>query len=369
MKTLDALHQLTGKRVLVTGHTGFKGTWLTLWLSRLKAEVLGYSIDIPTSPSMFELCETESVCDSVIGDVRDLEHFSRVAHEFKPDVIFHLAAQPIVRESISEPLKTFSVNAIGTASVIEYVRHSGRPIVLVLVTSDKVYQNQDWHWGYREIDELSRQDPYSASKAMAETVIQSYLYTFPDAEFTNRLATGRAGNVIGGGDFALNRIIPDVYRAISDGQALHIRNPNSTRPWQHVLEPLSGYLSLAGNLLGEVSGVAGEAFNFGPHSESAVSVHELLRVLGHSFPDNWPQVLVKEDLTTSEAQLLQLDWTKANLVLGWEPILSLGEALDWTAVWYKNRLEAERGIPQEQTLAEVTLTQIAQFMERLETRK
>ncbi|MDA9916117.1 CDP-glucose 4,6-dehydratase [bacterium] len=355
--------------MLVTGHTGFKGTWLTMWLSRLNAEVLGYSIGVPTSPSMFGLCETGNHCSDFIGDVRDLERFSKIADEFKPEVIFHLAAQPIVRESIREPITTFSTNAIGTASVIEYVRLSGRPIVLVLVTSDKVYQNQNWHWGYREIDNLSQQDPYSASKAMAETVVQSYLYTFPGAEFTRRLAIGRAGNVIGGGDFALNRIIPDVYRAISSGTPLRIRNPNSTRPWQHVLEPLSGYLSLAGNLLSEVPKVAGEAFNFGPASESAVSVQELLQTLGQAFPEDWPQVLIQEDVSSSEAQLLQLDWTKANLVLGWKPILSLGEALEWTTVWYKNILEAERGVALDQSLTDVTFTQIEEFMERLETQK
>lgn len=369
MKTRDALNQLTGKRVLVTGHTGFKGTWLTMWLSSLKADILGYSIDIPTTPSMFELCETGNYCDSVIGDIRDLKHFSQAADEFRPDVIFHLAAQPIVRESIREPITTFSTNALGTATVIEYVRLSGRPIVLVLITSDKVYKNQNWHWGYREIDELSQQDPYSASKAMAETVIQSFLYSFPGAEFTNRLAIGRAGNVIGGGDFALDRIIPDVYRAISNGNHLSIRNPNSTRPWQHVLEPLSGYLSLAGNLLGGVSKVAGEAFNFGPASESAVSVQELLQTLAQALPEDWPQVLIKEDVSSSEAQLLQLDWSKANSVLGWEPVLSLGEALEWTAAWYRNRLQAERGIALKQCLTDITFTQIDEFMERLETQE
>lgn len=352
--------------MLVTGHTGFKGSWLVSWLSRLKAEVMGYSVDIPTDPSMFELCELESFCTSVIGDVRDYHAFSTAADDFQPEVIFHLAAQPIVSESVLDPIKTFSTNAVGTASVLEYVRNSNRPIVSVLVTSDKVYQNQNWRWGYRETDSLSQQDPYSASKAMAEVVIQSFLHTYPNSSLGESLAVGRAGNVIGGGDFAVNRIIPDVVRAIGSRKNLSIRNPQSTRPWQHVLEPLSGYLSLAGNLIAKEQEIAGEAFNFGPPADSAVSVRELLGILQKSFPDTWPVVELHEAFGFEEARLLQLDWTKAKTVIGWEPMLSLSEALAWTADWYKNHLEATHGKTQNITLGHLTLAQIDEYMLRLE---
>lgn len=357
----NALEVLNGKRVFVTGNTGFKGSWLTLWLLELGAKVHGFSLNVPTKPSLFELADLSGLAPTTFGDVRDPEALFRAIQKFDPDVIFHLAAQPIVRESMVNPLETLTTNAIGTAQVLEYMRLANNPPVLVIITSDKVYQNMNWPWGYRESDELSKQDPYSASKAMAETVISSYLYTYGRAGLGDGISVGRAGNVIGGGDFASGRLIPDVYRSIVEDRSLQVRNPESTRPWQHVLEPLSGYLTLAACLLSGYEGIHGEAFNFGPSLEKAFTVGDVLQELQGQLEFNWEKSN-PETLSFHEAQLLQLDWSKAASILSWRPVLAFDETINWTARWYEQLL---RGIPTPEAIRKFTLDQLSEFRERL----
>lgn len=359
----QAIAALSGKKVFVTGHTGFKGSWLTLWLSQIGSKVRGYSIGVPTDPALFELANIGGLVESSFGDVRDAETLFATLNDFEPDVIFHLAAQPIVRESISEPLATFTTNAIGTANVLEYVRHSSKPTVLVAVTSDKVYQNNNWTWGYRETDPLSTQDPYSASKAMAETVIASYLHTFSDSGLSAGVGVGRAGNVIGGGDFASGRLIPDVYRAIIEARPVLVRNPNSTRPWQHVLEPLSGYLTLAGNLLTDPSFLQGEAFNFGPRLGETFTVASVLDKLQKQLAFSWDLVSETGEEVFAEARLLQLDWSKAKSMLSWQPVLSFDETISWTAMWYQNLFDTDSS---SKAIRDFTLRQLSEYRARFD---
>lgn len=267
----------TGKRVLVTGHTGFKGSWLLSWLSKLGADVCGYSDTVPTIPSLFEAADLASFVRHELGDIRDLSRFEAVVADFRPDFIFHLAAQAIVSTSYANPLDTFSVNVMGTATVLEALRKIDWPCVAVVITSDKVYDNVEWSWGYRENDRLGGKDIYSGSKGGAELAFNSYFHSFfnkPDSPVL--LATARAGNVIGGGDWAADRIVADCIRAWRVDGTVEIRSPKATRPWQHVLEPLSGYLALGAEMAVRPE-LHGERFNFGPRAEQNATVVELLR--------------------------------------------------------------------------------------------
>ncbi len=322
------------KRVLVTGHTGFKGSWLTIWLRRLGAEVVGYSLDPPTTPSLFELARVGEGIEDHRDDVRDSETLERVVLSSKPNVVLHLAAQAIVRESYETPLETLATNVMGTAHVIEAVRRSGHPCAVVIVTSDKCYENMDWHFGYRETDPLGGSDPYSMSKGSAELVVASWRRSFLGDGSPVRLASARAGNVIGGGDWARDRIVTDCIAALCAGKPIGVRNPGATRPWQHVLEPLSGYLWLAAKLLGSDGHRHGQAWNFGPPMQSVCTARELVELLIDSWGEGGWEDLSDPD-APHEAKLLALSCEKAFRHLGWEPTWQLRDCIRETVHWYR----------------------------------
>jgi len=320
-----------GKTVLVTGHTGFKGSWLSTWLLQLGATVVGYSAYYPSTPCYFEVCGLADRLRHVTGDVRDLDHLRSVFAEARPEIVFHLAAQPIVRRSFDDPKLTFETNVGGTVNVLECLRTSSGVQAAVIITSDKCYENMGWPWGYRETDRLGGQSPYSASKACAEIVCHAYAQSLlGNARTGTRLATARAGNVIGGGDWADDRIIPDCVRAWSRGESARIRSPHATRPWQFVLEPLSGYLWLGAALVASPR-LHGEAFNFGPPESAPVA--ELIE----TFHGHWDAVRWEVDPAGSarEDVLLQLACEKALHALGWRAVLTLDEMAGLTSQWYR----------------------------------
>lgn len=320
-----------GLRVLVTGHTGFKGGWLAFWLAQLDAKVTGLALAPATEPNHWDTLK--NCATDVRTDIRDLDATTCAVQSCQPDIVFHLAAQTLVREAYEHPLTSWSSNVMGTANVLEACRRTPSVRAIVVVTTDKVYANQEWHWGYRENDPLGGHDPYSASKAAVELVADSYRKSFFHLEGSPLIATVRAGNVFGGGDWAENRLIPDVVRASHGGQPLEIRSPMSVRPWQHVLECLSGYLMLGQRLLnGDVS--CASAWNFGPPATDFRSVSDLL----HLMKRHWPE-LTWTTATSSgphEAAMLSLDCSKAYRELGWAPTLSLEEAFALTAQWYRH---------------------------------
>ena len=325
-----------GKKVLVTGHTGFKGTWLTTWLLKMGAQLSGFSDCIPTNPSIFEETALSGKIDHHFGDIRDLVAVKSVIENFKPDFIFHLAAQPIVSISYNEPIDTITTNVVGTANVLEALRVLNPECVVVMITSDKCYENVEWVWGYKETDHLGGRDIYSGSKGAAEVIIHSYYYSFfkhPDCKV--KLATGRAGNVIGGGDWAKDRIVVDCMRNWSEGQPVEIRSPAATRPWQHVLEPLSGYLTL-GAALYENPKLTGESFNFGPRSEQNRTVLELLSDLSKHWNFNKPEEAynVTGNIPFHEAGLLKLNCDKALFHLRWEANLAYDDCVRLVSDWY-----------------------------------
>tara|TARA_E500000331_G_scaffold357069_1_gene417432 strand:+ start:612 stop:1700 length:1089 start_codon:yes stop_codon:yes gene_type:complete len=322
-----------GKKVLVTGHTGFKGSWLSAWLLNLGAEVTGYSIDVPSEPSLFEdLRLSEKIVD-IRGDVRDLNSLSGALNDHSPDMVFHLAAQPIVRRSYDDPVETFTTNAIGSLNILEVVRESNSVKSLVMITSDKAYRNVEWIWGYKEDDLLGGEDPYSSSKGCAELIFYSYVNSyFKNNEELSKLSTARAGNVIGGGDWAKDRIVPDIVRSFSKNEMLSIRAPNSTRPWQHVLEPLSGYLAL-GEMQTRNANLNHESFNFGPRDDVNQNVLRLVEEFSKYWDSgSWE---VSKDNTKPEAGLLKLNCDKARTMLDWRAILSFEETIKFTGEWYK----------------------------------
>ena len=333
--------QYSNRRVFITGHTGFKGSWLTAWLLELGATVAGFSLNVPTSPAAFTELGLERHIKHIQGDVRDREALAGAMEEFHPEVVFHLAAQSLVRPSYEDPALTFETNTLGTLNLLEAVRRTPDVKAVVSITSDKCYRNDEWVWGYREGDHLGGNDPYSASKACAELVAHSYFQSFfKDGPV---MATARAGNVIGGGDWAVDRIVPDCARAWARGEAVSIRSPWATRPWQHVLEPLSGYLWLGANLLrladeGERNGdlpLDKEAFNFGPESGVNATVAEVTRGLA----EHWPDFKVSMDEAASagkkESTLLKLCCDKALAHLNWKASLSFDETIRFTAEWYR----------------------------------
>lgn len=325
-----------GKKVLITGHTGFKGSWLTTWLLNLGAKVCGVSKDIPTLPSMFEELKIADNIEHHIADVRDLDKIRSIILDFKPDFLFHLAAQPIVSLSYSDPLDTISSNVMGTANVLEALRSVEHQCNAVVVTSDKCYENVEWVWGYKETDHMGGKDIYSGSKGAAEIIFHAYQQSFFKDPYSHvRLATGRAGNVIGGGDWASDRIVADCMRAWSRNQQVEIRCPDATRPWQHVLEPLSGYLALGQGLMENASN-HGEQYNFGPRAEQNHTVKDLLSDLSTywDFKKLSEAYVVTDNIPFHEAGLLKLNCDKALFHLNWEANLNYEQCIRFVSEWY-----------------------------------
>jgi CDP-glucose 4,6-dehydratase len=323
-----------GKRVLITGHTGFKGAWLAFWLQRLGAEVTGIALPAATKPSLFGLLAEESWMHSHEADIRDATLLKTLVQAAHPEIVFHLAAQALVRASYQQPVETFATNVMGTANLLDALRDLPGVRVAVMVTTDKVYQNREWPHPYREDDALGGHDPYSASKAASELVIASYRASFLDASGI-AVASARAGNVIGGGDWSLDRLIPDAVRAWQSGRTLSIRSPGSTRPWQHVLEPLAGYLRMA-EILWYQPKLSG-AYNFGPNSHEVATVHTVVELARHTYGAGEVDYHGEKN-TLHEAGALSLETAKARLILGVEPKWSLPEAVQRTVVWYRNQI-------------------------------
>lgn len=327
-----------GKSVLVTGHTGFKGSWLSHWLALQGANVTGYSLYLPSDPCHFSTLNLAKRMNSVEGDILDYKKLKHVFDSAKPDVVFHLAAQPIVSTAINDPVTNYQTNVLGTLHVLEAIRHTPSIKAAIIITSDKCYENVEWEFGYRENDRLGGKDPYSASKACAEIVFSSHFRTYLSELKSLQIATVRAGNVIGGGDWARDRIVPDSVIAWGQGRKPNIRSPNSTRPWQHVLEPLSGYLSLASALLKKSEGLNGEAFNFGPPAEVNATVEHLLTELQKNWKTpGW--TVETSGLAKKEAGLLKLNCDKALSRLSWKPVLAFEETAKFTAEWYRQFYE------------------------------
>lgn len=324
----------SGKRVFLTGHTGFKGSWLTLWLSSMGAKVQGFALAPDQSPALFTVAGLDKDCASEIGDIRDYEKLKVSIHGFKPDVIIHMAAQPLVLRSYAEPLETFSTNVQGTAHVLEAARGLNSLAAILVVTTDKCYLNREWEFPYRENEALGGHDPYSASKAAAEIVTASYRYSFFN-KAGPALASARAGNVIGGGDWSDNRLIPDAARAFSKGEPLVIRRPLSVRPWQHVVAPLAGYLGLCEKLAGANGHSFADAFNFGPHPIDAAPVREVISLFATAWGKDAKVEEVIDPNAPHEAGLLMLDPTKAAANFGWSLDMPLGDQIDATAEWYQ----------------------------------
>jgi CDP-glucose 4,6-dehydratase len=343
-----------GRRVFVTGHTGFKGGWLVLWLRQSGAEVTGFALDPESVPNLFEAARVGEGIRSITGDVRDAAALGAALRESDAEVVFHLAAQALVRESYLRPADTYATNVMGTVHLLEAVRSAPAVRAAVIVTSDKCYENHEWPWPYRENDRLGGRDPYSNSKACAELVTSAYRASFFGGAAPVALATGRAGNVIGGGDWAKDRLIPDLLRAFADGAVATIRNPDAVRPWQHVLDPVHGYLMLAEALLSD--GALPDAWNFGPDPVDVRPVRwvadELAARWGASA--SWAG---DPDIHPHEALTLRLDSSRARAELGWSPRLAVRTALDWTVEWHKAWLGAPRQV------RELTLRQILRYQE------
>jgi CDP-glucose 4,6-dehydratase len=346
------------KRVLVTGHTGFKGSWLSLWLQSAGARVVGYGLGPPTQPSLFELARVAEGMTSISGDVRDEDHLRRVIERHRPEIVIHLAAQPLVRESYRNPVETFATNVMGTVHVLEAVRHVADVRAVVCVTSDKCYENREWLWGYREYEPVGGFDPYSSSKGCAELVAKAYrasfLATDADPRLRVRLATARAGNVIGGGDWARDRLVPDVVRSLVNGEEIVIRNPQAIRPWQHVLDPLNGYLILAERLYANGQQYA-ESWNFGPPEWNSRSVQWVAEYLRSRWGADATWQLDQRSQLHEDIQL-RLDPSKARIRMNWQVQLELQAALDWVVEW-------TRAFLAKADMRAVSNAQIQRFME------
>ncbi|MBI3715403.1 MAG: CDP-glucose 4,6-dehydratase [Betaproteobacteria bacterium] len=328
----------SGRKVLLTGHTGFKGGWLALWLQHMGADILGYSLAPPTLPNMYEVAEVGKGMRTVFGDIRDLDKLSKQVAEFGPEIVFHLAAQSLVRPSYTDPVGTYGTNVMGTVNVLEAVRATSSVKAVVVVTSDKCYENKEWAWGYRESDPLGGFDPYSNSKGCAEFVTAAYRQSFFSRKHAGGrnlpVASARAGNVIGGGDWATDRLVPDFVRAMTREESIRIRNPHAQRPWQHVLEPLSGYIRLAERLLGSDARKYASAWNFGPDDVDTITVAEVVKKLTARWGPRATFTIDTGD-QPHEASFLKLDCAKARMLLGWRPSLDVDTALDWTVEWHK----------------------------------
>ena len=350
----------SGKRVLLTGHTGFKGSWLALWLQSMSAQVVGYALAPPTHPSLFEVAKVGQGMTSVIGDIRDLAKLQAVFAEHNPEIVIHMAAQPLVRYSYQNPVETYSTNVMGTVHLLEAVRNSPGVKAVVNITTDKCYENREWVWGYRENEPMGGYDPYSNSKGCAELVTSAYRSSFfnanSHAQHGVALATVRAGNVIGGGDWAVDRLIPDILAAFEQGQRVDIRNPQATRPWQHVLEPLRGYLTLTERLF-EHGFSYGEGWNFGPNDEDAKPVGWIVEKMAALW-GSAAQWQIDTGQHPHEANYLKLDISKARSRLDWHPALRLNDALELVIDWSKQRLAGAdiRALTLSQIYAYQTLT-------------
>jgi CDP-glucose 4,6-dehydratase len=330
------------KKVLVTGHTGFKGGWLSLWLKLMGADVYGVSNEVYNSPSLFGVANIESQMQSTMADIRDLQSMKDLVAKIQPDFVFHLAAQPIVKTAFIDPIDTFTTNIIGTANILEALRVADNPCIVVMITSDKCYDNVEWVWGYKETDHLGGKDPYSASKGAAELMIKTYFHSYFKKDGKIKMASVRAGNVIGGGDWADSRIVPDCFRAWADDQKVIIRSPDATRPWQHVLEPLSGYLR-TGQLLAlpEKADINGEAYNFGPPTDQNYTVLDLLKELAANWDPNNQDILQVEPGNFPESGLLKLNIDKALFDMQWVPTLNFKETAAFTSDWYQQYYKQE----------------------------
>lgn len=344
------------KRVFLTGHTGFKGSWLSLWLKNLGAQVTGFSLPPPTQPSLYELANVSTGMTSINGDVRNFGFLKEVIGEKKPELVIHMAAQSVVRLSYEDPLETYSTNVMGTINLLEAIRQLELPCVVVNVTSDKCYENKNWVWGYRENEPLGGHDPYSNSKACSELVTAAYRESYFQNANSNQsrvmVASGRAGNVIGGGDWTKDQLIPDIMRAFVSGQTVHIRNPHAVRPWQFVLEPLSGYLVLAEHLWNHGLEFA-EGWNFGPHEEDTQPVSWIVQNISTLWGNGACWELDRGG-HPHEAKILKLDISKARTKLGWSPKMRLTQAVEWVVEWYKAYQE-------KKDLREITQAQIARY--------
>jgi len=351
----------SGKKVLVTGHTGFKGSWLALWLRELGAEVYGLSNGEVSSPSNYSVCNITDFVREELFNIIDAEKVENFILDLQPDFVFHLAAQALVRESYKNPLETISTNVVGTSNILNALIKLQKKVVAIMITSDKAYDNVEWVWGYRETDRIGGKDPYSASKGMAEIAIRSYYESFLKNIPNIRLGITRAGNVIGGGDWATDRIVPDCVVAWSKGETVQIRNPYATRPWQHVLEPLSGYIALANNLF-QSDKNNGQAFNFGPSADTSYSVEQLIIEMSKTWSNVKWSIDNEKSRNFHEAGLLKLNCDKALYNLDWKPTLHFNEVVEMTISWYKNYYVSQK------SMTDFTIKQINQYCEIAEKR-
>lgn len=351
-----------GKRVLVTGHTGFKGSWLSLWLQEAGADLCGYALTPPTDPCLFELARVGDGMQSIIGDVRDLSGLHAAIAAFRPEIVIHMAAQPLVRLSYEQPVETYATNVMGSVNLLDAIRRVGGVRAVVNVTSDKCYENREWLWGYRENEPMGGFDPYSNSKGCAELVTaafrSSYFHPTRYAEHGTALASARAGNVIGGGDWAKDRLVPDIMNAFMAGREVNIRNPHAIRPWQHVLEPLHGYLLLAEKLWTEGCAFA-EGWNFGPQESDAQPVQWIVERLAKRWGDaaHWA---LDQGAHPHEANYLKLDCAKSRALLAWQPLWDVGRTLDEIVSWYQ-------AFAARQDMATVTRAQIRSYCHQMQT--
>ncbi len=351
---MNELSIYKNKKVFITGHTGFKGSWLTLILNQIGANVKGYSLEPNTTPNHFNLLELSDCIDNVEGDIRDYDKLYKSVNEFQPEFIFHLAAQPLVKESYSNPVDTLNTNIIGSVNVLEATKNCDSVRSLTYITSDKCYENVEWIWGYRENDRLGGHDPYSASKGAAELVFSSYQRSFFDSKENFGAASARAGNVIGGGDWSADRIIPDCIRAIEDNKPIILRNPNSTRPWQHVLEPLSGYLLLGAKIYEDPNSFSG-SWNFGPNNSEFMDVmHVASNII--KFMNKGSIEISDASNNMHEANLLQLNCDKASQFLDWHPRWDVTKTIEETAKWYNEFLSGA-------DMKEISINQIIDYFD------
>ena len=353
MSELHATYR--GRKVLVTGHTGFKGSWLCHWLLRMGATVRGYALDPPTNPALFNDLGLSSRMDDIRADVRDRARLFQEVRAFEPEFVFHLAAQPLVRASYDTPVETYDINVMGTVNLLDALRRVHFPAAVVIITTDKCYENREWPYGYRENDPMGGADPYSSSKGMAELAVAAWRRSYC-GDGRVRLASARAGNVIGGGDWAVDRIVPDCIRAVQSGAVLQVRNPGATRPWQHVLDPLHGYLQLAARLdvrhPAEHTRRFADGFNFGPETDSNRPVREVVMGLLEQLDGRWESTASPSSL--HEAHLLHLCIDRARHLLGWKPVWDFAAALHHTAAWYRASLNSHE-------LVGITDRQLDQF--------
>ncbi len=348
----------SGRNVFVTGHSGFKGSWLSSWLTRAGAAVTGFSLPPNDGePLLFEIMGAGQEINSIYGDIRNPDSIAAAINKTRPELIFHLAAQSLVRRSYREPVETYAINVLGTAHLLEAARRCSAVGAIVVITSDKCYQNRNWIWGYREDDSLGGRDPYSSSKACAELITEAYRKSFFSGENAARIGSARSGNVIGGGDWAKDRLVPDIVRSLTCGVPVVLRNPGFIRPWQHVLESLTGYMLLGKHLLENREGCS-EAWNFGPSENENLTV----RQLAEKFISSWGQgtLTIRDDeVAVQESPLLKLDSSKSRHRLGWKPVLNISETIDLTVDWYRSFHEEPSGAP------EMTGRQIMAYSSRL----